>query len=277
MKEGIKGIEKDLGLFIAGGKGKASRKTPDDIRRFGEISSVDSDKLIYASRMVAKVDTAGLQDGYNLYHHTFIFDKNGNWVVIQQGMNTENRMARRYHWISEGIESFVKEPHKAIQCDSSGIVLNMVARESADAQKISVEISCENPEKTFKNIEKVLNLSKEHPIFLSDINPERIKKILLRTYERKPENFEELLGMEGVGPKTIRALALVSEIIFGAKPSFKDPVSFSFAHGGKDGHPYPVNRNVYDRTIGILEKGIKEARLGNREKLEVLKRLSIFY
>ncbi len=277
IKEGIKGKEKELGIFIAGGKGKASRKTPEEIRLYCEKTGIDAEKLIYNSRMAAKVDTSGLQDGYNLYHHTFIFTKSGNWAVIQQGMNPEIKMARRYHWLKEGLDSFVIEPHKAIQCDKKGIVLNMVSKESIDAQGISVQLCNEHPEKTIKYIERILNMKREHPIYLSDINPERIKKILLKTYERQPEDFEKLLGMEGVGPKTIRALALVSEIIFGANPSYKDPVSFTFAHGGKDGYPYPVDRKTYDRTIQVMEKAIKEARIGDKEKINTLKRLNFIF
>lgn len=275
MKEGIKGKEEELGIFIAGGKGKSSRRTPDEIKIYSEMIGTDAEKLIYSSRMVAKVDTAGLQDGYSLYHHTFIFTIEGDWAVIQQGMNTRNKMARRYHWLSDGLKNFVLEPHKAIQCDKKGIVLNMVSKDSEEAQKVSVELSKENPEKVIRELEKILSMRKEHPIYFSDINPERIKKILLKTYERKPDNFENLLGIEGVGPKTIRALALVSEIIFGANVSYKDPVSFSFAHGGKDGFPYLVNRKVYDKTIEIIEKAIKEAKIGNREKITTLKRLAM--
>lgn len=277
MKEGLKSKEQELGLVITGGKGKSSRRTPDEIRFYSEKIGTDAEKLVYSSRMVAKVDSSGLQDGYNLYHHTFIFTKDGDWAVIQQGMKTENRMARRYHWISEGLENFIVEPHKAIQCDEKGIVLNMVSRDSIIAQDISVQLSNENPENTISYVEKILNMRKEHPINLCDIRPERLKKILTKTYEKQPENFEKLLGMEGIGPKTIRALALVSEIIFGANVSYKDPASFSFAHGGKDGYPYPVNKTVYDRTIEIMEKAIKEARIGNTDKISTLKRLNFIF
>jgi hypothetical protein len=286
IKEGVRGLEAELGLFVAGGKGKTSRATPVQISDFGKHLSVPSENLVYASRMAAKVDSAGLQDGYQLYHHTFFFTRAGTWAVVQQGMNTATRWARRYHWLSEDLESFVIDPHKAILCDHSGSVLNMVAAESSPAQKVSVEVAKESPEKVVLELKKIkelalpkLTLSKlalpaHHPVLATDINPERIQKILLKTYERPPEDFSSLLATAGVGPKTIRALALIAEVTYGARPSFRDPVSYSFAHGGKDGYPYPINRDHYDRSIAILEQAIKEAKIGRAEKLGCLKRLA---
>jgi len=276
LKEGIKGLEGEIGVFIAGGKGATSRKTPEQITIIGERYPIETDKLIYASRMSAKVDNTALQDGYQLYHHTIFFTLSGDWAVIQQGMNETDGTARRYHWLSDGLKSFISEPHKAVCCDKRGLILNMVASESEKARDISTAISREKPEKTIKDIETIANLTltKNHNIEISDINPRRLYTVLLRTYEEQPHNFESLLGIQGVGPKTIRALSLISELIYGAPPSYRDPARFSFAHGGKDGIPYPVDRTTYDRTIETMRRAINHARIGNREKLDAIKRLS---
>jgi hypothetical protein len=219
-----------------------------------------------------------VQDGYQLYHHTFIFTPRGNWTVIQQGMNEANRYARRYHWLSDTVKDFVCEPHQAICCDQRGKGLNLVAMESEEARKASTIISCENPDHITSELKRMkeLNLPKHHEVLIRDINPERLEKILIKTHEKQPENFENLLGIVGVGPKTLRSLSLISELIYGAKPSFRYPVRFSFAHGGKDGHPYPVDRKNYDLSIEILRKSIQLGKLGERDKIEALKRLSSF-
>ncbi len=276
LKEGIKGLKGELGIFIAGGKGATSRKTPEQINLIGEKYSIEADRLIYASRMSAKVDSTAVQDGYQLYHHTIFFTSNGGWAVIQQGMNTSKRSARRYHWMGENLKSFVIEPHKAVCCDRRNLTLNMVASESNEARAISTVISRERPEKVVREIKSIakLSLTKRHNIDISDINPERLYTIFLKTYEYQPQDFESLLGIKGVGPKTIRALSLVSELIYGVPPSYRDPARFSFAHGGKDGTPYPVDRITYDRTIDIMRRAINSARIGNREKLEAIRRLS---
>ncbi len=276
LKEGLKDLEKDYGLFIAGGKGKTSRKTPDEIRASGERLSFVPDNLIYASRMSAKVDSCALQDGYQIYHHCLFGTKDGKWAVVQQGMNTETRWARRYHWLSLDLKDFVIEPHKAIISYNKGTTLNMVAKESAHARDASTMIACGKPEASVKELKKIkeVRLPEHHPILTSDINPSRLEKILLKTYENQPENFAELLSFRGVGPQTIRALALIAEVVYGAEPSFKDPVSYTFAHGGKDGYPYPINRADYDKSISILETAIRQAKIENTEKLNALKRFA---
>jgi hypothetical protein len=276
LKEGIKGLEHELGLYVAGGKGATSRRTPQEIEAHGADLAVDPGELIYASRMAAKVDNTALQDGYQIYHHAFIFDREGRWCVVQQGMNEATRYARRYHWLSEGVRDFVCEPHAAICCDAQGKPLNMVAQESEQARKVSTQLSQEKPWRLVGELKKLKNLElpAHHQVLIQDLHPERLAKIFLQTYERQPENFEQLLGMAGVGPKTIRALALIAELVYGAEVSFRDPVRYSFAHGGKDGHPYPVDRQGYDRSIQLLEKAIQQAKLGNREKLDAFKRLA---
>jgi len=276
LKEGLRGLEKDLGLFVAGGKGKTSRKTPQELEAFGERFGFEPAGLVYASRMAAKVDSAALQDGYQLYHHTFVFSGDGAWTVIQQGMNEATRWARRYHWLSSAVDDFVCEPHKAICSDGRGVVLNMVAQESDRCRDLSAELAGQNPDKLVGELKRLqtLELPERHHLEASDIHPDKLAKIFLKTYERQPEDFERLLGMEGVGAKTIRALALVSELVYGAKASVRDPARFSFAHGGKDGHPYPVDRRTYDRSIEALRAAVDRAKLGQREKLEALRRLA---
>jgi len=277
LKEGIKGLEYDLGLFVAGGKGNNSRKTPSEIESFRNKVPIEIDKLIYASKMSAKVDSSALQDGYQLYHHTFIFTKEGKWGVIQQGMNEITGYARRYHWLSDDVVDFVCEPHTAICCDNKGKVLNMVAKESKSAREGTTFLSKEKPEDVIQELKKAkknLILPSRHHILIEDINPDKLSNILVKTYETKPANFEELLGIKGVGPKTIRALSLLSELIYGTPLSFKDPARYSFAHGGKDGHPYQINKESYDLSIEILHKAILSSKIGNNEKKEAIKRLN---
>lgn len=285
LKEALRDIAQDAGLYVVGGKGKTSRRTPDELLVVGERTGVDPAPLIHASRMAAKVDNAGLQDGYQIYHHTFIYtpygedDGRGAWCVVQQGMNPNVRLARRYHWLSTAVRDFVCEPHTAVCCDQRGDdVLNMVAREADRAREMSARLAGERPEIVVRDLERLqqVQLPRRHQTLLSDIDPSRIKKILLSTYERPPQDFEALLATQGVGPKTIRALALVSELIYGAPASYRDPVRFSYAHGGKDGHPYPVDRETYDRTIETLRAAVTRARLGHRERLDALRRLAAF-
>lgn len=272
LKEGIKGLEPDLGFFVCGGKGRAARRTPEEINFYAERFGVNGTILTQTSRLVAKVDSSGLQDGFQIYHHMFIGTRDGKWAIVQQGMNATTRWARRYHWYSEGLESFVNEPHKAIAGARASAVLNMVAREAEKARQVVVKLAQEVPEKTLKDVTR-LKMPEHHPILDTDISPNYLKKVLVSTYEKPPADFAQFLLTPGVGPKTVRALALVAEVIYGAPLSFRDPVTYSFAHGGKDGYPYPVNRGDYDHTISFLEKGIKEAKLGRGEKLAALKRL----
>jgi hypothetical protein len=276
LKEGLKGMEGDLGLLIAGGKGATSRKTPAEILAAAEKFSLkrDPQELVYLSRLTAKIDNNAIQDGFQLYHHNFFFTLKGSWAVVQQGMS--DRFARRYHWCSENLRSLTVEPHSAIcsnlQRDKA---LNLVATESTHAQQVISGLSREPPDKITRELKRLqtLSLPTHHEVSLKELHPESIEKVLLKTYERKARNFEELLGMPGVGAKTLRALALISEITYGTPASWKDPVKFSFAHGGKDGHPYPVNRRVYDQSIEILRKSLERAKIERTEKDNALKRL----
>jgi hypothetical protein len=276
LKEALLGTERDTGLFIAGGKGRVSRKTPSEIEGFCDRFSVEGSGLVYASKMTAKVDSAALQDGYQLYHHTFFFTKGGSWCVVQQGMNEHTGYARRYHWMGHELESFVCEPHSAICCDHQGKVLNMVARESEGVRQTTTQIASEHPDRMTSEIQRLrtLELPRGHGVVLGDRGARWLMKVLERTHERQPADFEVLLSTQGVGAKTIRALALISELVYGVEPSFRDPARFSFAHGGKDGHPYPVDRENYDLSIEVLRQALSAANIGRGEKLRAMRRLA---
>ncbi|HDH43892.1 MAG TPA: DUF763 domain-containing protein [Thermococcus sp.] len=277
------------GIAIAGGKGRVSRKTPDEIENFGEklaLSTSMIENLKYASRMAAKVDNAAIQDGYTLYHHVLIFSEDGKWTIIQQGMNENNHYARRYHWYSENLKSYVNEPHSAIVGDNKErIVLDMTSSESSETRKVCVDIVCDSLRNLKRDwglltkgnlqtsLEEWKNSMEKQRIELLDM-PRNINWGLMRKiHEFQPKNYEELLSIRGVGPKTVRALALISDLIYGAKPSWKDPIKYTFAVGGKDGVPFPVDRKVMDESIEILRLGIEEAKIGNDEKLKALRRL----
>jgi len=280
LKEGIQGREKDLGLFIAGGKGALSRRTPQEIETHAEHLSTDPHPLVYASRMAAKVDSVAVQDGYTLYHHVFVFTREGEWCVVQQGMNPDTRYARRYHWISTAVSDFVCEPESAICCDSrENSVLDLVAAESQGCRQAVALLSREKPEKLLAELKAArgLQLPERHPVRIEDIHPDRLWKIFLSTYERQPGDFETLLGMPGVGGKTVRALSLLAELLYGAPASFSDPARYSFAHGGKDGHPFPVDKETYGKSIDFLERAVRKARLGNGDKLRALRSLDLWW
>jgi hypothetical protein len=232
--------------------------------------------MIYASRMSAKVDSAAIQDGYQLYHHAFFFTDSGSWAVVQQGMNESTRYARRYHWLGEKVQDFVNEPHSGISSQAKSVALDLVAEQSAQArQTIAGIIRDEKSETVFAQLKKIstLTLPARHDIHLSDLHPDSLHKILLRTHEHQPADFEQLLGLPGVGPKTIRALSLISEIIHGVAPAYRDPARYSFAHGGKDGIPYPVDRCTYDESIEYLAHLLQKTRLETTEKRAAYTRL----
>lgn len=278
VKEGIRGLERGLDLYAAGGKGGTSRQTPQEVTLACEGLACEPEPLVYASRMSAKVDSAAVQDGYELYHHAFFFTGNGRWCVVQQGMNDGNGMARRYHWLGDRVEDFVCEPHAAVCCDARAEGLNLVAEESAATRTASTELAAQDPDRTLALVRKLPNLAlpARHGIEVADINPKYLQKILVRTYERAPATYAELLQVEGVGARTLRALALVSELVYGTRASVRDPARFSFAHGGKDGIPYPVDRATYDRTIDVLHRALDRSHVDRTDKVAALKRLSGF-
>jgi len=275
IKEGLRGRELELGLYAAGGKGNASRRTPDEIRTWCEQTGADDRPLVFASRMSAKVDSAAVQDGYQIYHHVFFFDRYGSWSVVQQGMNEETSMARRYHWLSRAVDDFVCEPHAAICCDRRAPTLNLVARDSTATRSIVTDLAREKPIRVVQEAVRFrhLALPSRHDIRPTDIAPDRLAAILTKTYEAQAVGFQELLMLPGVGAKSLRALALVAELVYGATPSYDDPARFGFAHGGKDGIPYPVDRATYDRTIDLLSRAVRRAKLGETEEVRALRRL----
>jgi len=304
LKEAIRGQEKNLGIFICGGKGKTSRKTPEEIEQWGNVLGLPEghvNSLVYNSKMTAKVDNSLIQDGFQIYHHTLFFSKNGTWAIVQQGMNTENQTARRYHWYSKKVTDLIKEPHSGIISQLiNQPTLNLTALESEKTRETSTQLvrgsyyelirDIQILDKHFSDYSQMIKIKNkgQQSIFLNLENREFIwhpvlkenflknkylQKILYLVCERKPENYEKLLAMEGVGPKTIRALALVSEIIYGAKPSYRDPARYSFAHGGKDATPYPVDRLVYDQTINFFANVINKSKLQFNEKNSLFKKL----
>jgi hypothetical protein len=278
MKEAVRGQEQDFGFIIAGGKGAASRRTPLEITAACEALAQDPERLTYTSRIVAKVDSAAVQDGYQLYHHVFLFTPGGRWCVIQQGMSDTARTARRYHWLGDQVTDFVIDPHAAVCCDVQGPTLNLVASESRAAQTAMVELA-RTPDRetaTLFNRLPSLVLPNRHDLRTEDLDSRYLKKILLRTYEQTPKDFEQLLGIQGVGPKTLRALALAAELIYGTTASTRDPARFAFAHGGKDRIPYPVDRATYEQTIDVLHQAVNRAKVDRSEKIRALKRLSMF-
>ena len=297
LKEGLKGLEHELGFYAQGGKGLTSRKTPSEIVRRCEELSLDPAPLVYASRMAAKVDSAAVQDGYQLYHHTFFFTRAGHWSVVQQGMSDQTGTARRYHWLSESLHSFVNEPHEAICSDTRVRALNLVAAEHDALRRASVELAAGPPDRVVDLVRRhreaadpfrlpfdtgasptamSLEMPARHALMLKDVDPRHLHTVLLATYDRAPENFETLLGLPGVGARTLRALALVSEVIWGTPASTRDPARFAFAHGGKDGTPFPVDRATYDQTIDVLHHAMARAHVDRSEKVDALKRLSQF-
>jgi len=282
------------GIAVCGGKGKASRKTPLEIETVGGkfgFSTSNIETLRYTSKMSAKVDNTAVQAGYRLYHHAFFVAENGKWAVVQQGMCLQDRTARRYHWLSENIKNFVVEPHNAIVGDAKrDTVLDMTAEESEGSRKASVDIAKESPEKIKrmiiptnpeyqKSLHEWLPRTADHKYSIGVLSmPRSINwKALKEVYEFQPSNYEELLAFKGVGPATVRGLALVAELVYGEKPSWKDPVKYSFAYGGKDGVPYPVDRRAMDESIQILKQAIQEAKIGDKERIHSLQRLRRFF
>ena len=291
LKEAINSDEH--GFAITGGKGRTSRKTPNEIEEIGKsynFSTHKIEELKYSSRMSAKVDNTAIQDGHQLYHHVFIFTEDGKWSVIQQGLNEETNYARRYHWYSENVKDFVCEPHDVIIGRKSQLkVLDMVSINSGSAQKVSVDIVCDHPSHLKNDWAKLSNYSTQKTLD-TWIRPKEKREIIecldmprsinwtkmRQIYDFQPKNYEELISMRGVGPNTVRALALISDLIYGEKPSWSDPVKYSFTFGGKDGVPRPVDRKAMDEATEIIRTGVQQAKIGEKEKIHALKRLQTY-
>jgi uncharacterized protein len=287
LKRGLKPLEKELGLHVCGGRGKYSRQTPRELALIGDRVGFDATALATASRLVAKVDSAAVQDGFDLYLHGFIVADDGAWTVVQQGMNGERRQARRYHWLSKGLGSFVDEPHSAIDGPAQGVIANLTDRR-ADASRrrqldllvelgpdgITRELAAfEAPAPPAQQMLPHLIMPEHHDVRSSDVHVRRLYGNLAAAADRAPADFADLLLTPGVGARTVRALAMVAEVVHGAPYRFSDPARFSFAHGGKDRHPFPVPLKVYDETIRVLKSALHQARLGHEEELGALRRL----
>ncbi|MCI5522701.1 MAG: DUF763 domain-containing protein [Treponema sp.] len=306
LKRGINARSKELGLYVCGGRGKYSRQTPQELISYSEKTGLNGNSLVKSSKLCAKVDNNAVQDGFQLYQHNFILSVDGDWSVVQQGMNVNTKTARRYHWCSESLKSFVDEPHIGVTGENSGQILNLTAANAGVTRKSILELTKDNPEKLIREIKDVIRLEnplgKENPAQLSlfpeenqfvevknesqncvmpshhevraeDVDLKRLGAVLTTAYESDSEDFESLLLTPGLGPRTLQSLTLVSEVINGTPSRFSDPARFSFAHGGKDGHPFPVPVKVYDESIRILGQGIEKSKLGYREKSECINRL----
>jgi hypothetical protein len=293
LKRGLAPLEKELGIHVCGGRGKYSRQTPHELVCIGQRVGFDGSALATASRLVAKVDSAAVQDGFQLYLHGFIVTDDGHWVVVQQGMNGEFRQARRYHWLSEGLKSFVDEPHAAIEGRSQGEIVNLTDRRAEASRHKQLELlaslgpdgiarevaALENrahpapPTAPAQLLLPYLQMPAHHDVRQGDVVVRRLRGNLAAAADRGPSDFSELLLTPGVGARTVRALAMVAEVVHGAPYRFSDPARFSFAHGGKDRHPFPVPLRVYDETIRVLKSAVQRAKLGREEELGALKRL----
>ena len=275
LKRGLNPRAHELGIYVCGGRGKHSRKTPAELLAIAGHSGLDGDKLVRASRLTARVDNNAIADGFQLYLHSFILSSKGEWAVVQQGMNDATGMARRYHWHSATVRDFVREPHTAIVGESQGTIMNLVDGQAAPAQRALLEIVSDDPEKTLNEARK-LTMPRHHDVRTSDIDLKRLGAVLALAYEREFHEFGELLLLEKLGPRTLQSLALVAEVVHGTPTRFADPARFSFAHGGKDGHPFPVPLKTYDQSISVLRRALDSAKLGHPEKLDGFKRLDRF-
>lgn len=285
LKRGLNRRAKELGIVVCGGRGKYSRRTPDELQILADMTGLPGDALIRSSKLCAKIDNTAIQDGFQLYQHNFILTNDGHWAIVQQGMNTEKQKARRYHWCSLNIDtkvknSFVNEPHTAIVGENKGKILNLVAKEASETRNTILEISKDNPNQTTSEFKKILESSYRHlqmprheEVTKTDVNLKRLGAVLATAYETQNNNFEDLLLTPGLGPRTLQSLTLVSEVIFGTPSRFNDPARFSFAHGGKDGQPFPVPTKIYDETIRVLGDCIEKAKLGYTDKSACLNRL----
>jgi hypothetical protein len=272
LKRGLAPVAGELGIHVCGGRGRHSRRTPEELTALGDRVGLDAPALVRASRLVAKVDSGAVQDGFELYLHGFIVADDGAWVVVQQGMNGPRRQARRYHWIWDRAGAFVDEPHAAIEGRTVGEIVNLVDHRSRGARERMIDLARAAPDATVTELTR-LRMPAHHDVRAEDIDLRRLGKTLAAVADRGPEDFAELMLVPGVGARTLFALALVAEVVHGAPSRFADPARFSLAHGGKDGHPYPVPLDVYDQTLGVLKRAIGRARLGDGERLAAIRRL----
>jgi hypothetical protein len=300
LKAGLAENGPALGIWICGGRGRHSRKTPEELLRVGDRTGLDGEKLAGASRLTAKVDNCAVQDGFQIYQHSFVVTAAGEWAVVQQGMNPSLGLARRYHWLSSHVRSFVEEPHEAIVGEPGrGAVLNLTDRQASAARDLCQELAVERPEEVVSLLRRLrdrgpqlsfdepappldlpaleaaprLTLPSHHAVRAADVDLRRLQAVLRTAAERDTNDFSDLLLVPGLGPRTVQALALTAEVVYGAPSRFRDPARFAFAHGGKDGHPHPVPLRVYDETLRTLRDALARTKLGRTDKLEAFRRL----
>ncbi len=272
LKRSINPISRQLGIHICGGRGKHSRKTPMELRLHADRTGLDGDRLIRASRLSAKIDNTAVQDGFQIYLHNFVVTEEGEWVVVQQGMNTRSGFARRYHWHSKQLASYVDDPHTSVCGQPQGLLLNLTDPMADPTRQGILNLAQEHPDRMIREIRKLV-LPAHHDVRLENVDLKRLGSVIALAYDNGLEDFESLLLTNGCGPRTLQSLTLVSEVIHGTPSRFKDPARFSFAHGGKDGHPFPVPTRVYDEVIDTLDRTVHAAKIGLTEKTEALKSL----
>lgn len=275
LKRGLNPRSRELGIYVCGGRGRHSRKTPQELQTYAEKNSLDSTSLVCSSRLAARVDNNAIQDGFQLYLHGFVVTTDGEWSIVQQGMNEHTAMARRYHWHSASIRDFTSEPHTGIVGEHQGTIINLVDGRAKPAQKAMLEIVREKPDATLQSL-RHLSLPSHHEVRPENVDLKRLGAVLALAYERDLQDFASLLLLEKLGPRTLQSLALVAEVLHGAPTRFSDPARFSFAHGGKDGHPFPVPLKTYDETLSFMRRSLDAAKLGHSDKLEGLRRLDRF-
>lgn len=277
LRRGLEPLQNELGIYVCGGRGKHSRRTPEQLLAVGEKTGLDGDHLARTSKLVAKVDSAAVQDGFQLYLHSFIVTADGKWCVVQQGMNADRKEARRYHWLSDNVASFVDDPHSAIDGPNQGNIINLADHRAERSRRTQVDLVAGGPDAVLQALEQDviprLTMPRHHDVRPEDVIPRRLHATLAAAASRGPVDFEELLLTPGVGARTVEALALVAEVIHGNASRFSDPARFSMAHGGKDGHPFPVPLKVFDKSITVLRQAIESAKLDNSDKLVALKAL----
>ena len=272
LRRAINPHSKELGLYFCGGKGKFSRQTPSELFAIADKTGLNGNDLVRSSKLTAKVDNNAVQDGFQLYLHSFILADTGQWTVVQQGMREGDAMARRYHWHSPGLKSFVEEPHTGVQGKNQGLIFNLTSSGANNTRNSILNITQQEPGKMLQEVEHLI-MPAHHDVRSADVNLKRLGTVLWLAYDKQPKDFEELLLLEGVGPRTIQSLALVSEVVHGTPSRFKDPARFSFAHGGKDGHPFPVPTKTYDEVISTMQKIVQQAKIGVTDKRDALKKL----
>ena len=273
LKTAINPRAKELGIYICGGRGKHSRKTPEELLKVADQTGLDGHALVRSSRLVAKVDNTAIQDGFQIYLHSFVLSDEGDWSVVQQGMNGSSGYARRYHWSSTELDSYVNEPHQFVYGRNQGQILNLTDQDAIPSREKIITISKEHPIRMLEEIRKI-KLPAHHDVKQKDVDLKRLGAVLAISHELPSDQFEDLLLIQGLGPRMLQSLTLVSEVIYGTPSRFKDPARFSFAHGGKDGHPFPVPTKVYDESISVLKKAVSRAKLGHSDKLKALNALS---